>query len=512
MSTQFQSILWASPEGRAEEDAAAPDCFRDLNLDQVLDAITAGREHYHLEEFFYVTLDEVDAVAYRHEVLHDLQKPDVLAMIRVFAEAMERMRRHLELAEGLHHELQRQSWFLDAVAVYCEAVQKLADELSTRDVSSRGVRGLRDYVVDYTGSAGFAALVGETETLKRALAAIRYAVHIDGPRVLVTAYEGDADYSAQVQDTFERFRQGAVRSYLVTLPEETEMDHVEARILEGVAELHPQVFGARAQFCDRHRDYLNATIVRFDREVQFYVSYLELVQRLRGAGLPFCYPRVSAGAKEIAATDTFDLALGTKLMRERGSVVPNDFHLEGAERIFVVSGPNNGGKTTFARMFGQIHHLAGLGLLVPGSEARLFLPDRIFTHFEREEDIETLRGKFDEELVRVHRILDQATPRSVIVMNESFNSTTLSDALLVGTEVMRRILGLGCLGVYVTFVEEIASLSEATVSMVTQIVPQNPAERTFKLVRRPADGLAYAWAIAEKYGLTYDRLMDRIAP
>jgi MutS domain V/Inorganic pyrophosphatase len=218
-------------------------------------------------------------------------------------------------------------------------------------------------------------------------------------------------------------------------------------------------------------------------QVQFYAAYAAFIAPMKAAGLEFCYPAVSAAAKQVSAKGSFDLALAAKLMPRAAAVIRNDFRLESLERIFVVTGPNHGGKTTFARMFGQLHYLASLGYPVPAAEATLFLPDRVFTHFEREEDLATLHGKFEEELVRIRGVLEEATGDSVLVMNESFASTTLRDASFVGERVLGRMTDLGLLGVYVTFVDELASMNEACVSMVATVVPDNPAERTYELVR-----------------------------
>jgi DNA mismatch repair protein MutS len=510
--TTFQSILFDRAEdATASEIATQPAFFGDLHLDQIFSSATLGRQDYALEAFFYTSLHSVESVHYRHHILRDLEQHKVRESVRAFADGMRRMREHLTLAHKLHSALQKERWFLGAGAVYCSVVTAFAQELAAAELDSPGFRSLRDYLETYAASETFTSLAAETQQTKEELAAVTYSVHIKGNRVRVSEYAGEPDVSEEVDRAFAKFHQGAVRDYRVGFREEAEMNHVEAQIIERVAKLFPGPFARLADYCMRHEHYLDERIARFDREVQFYLAYLEYIAPLKAKGLAFSYPRVSGRSKEVNGAETFDLSLAAKLVGEDAAVVANDFSLAGRERVLVVSGPNNGGKTTFARTFGQLHYLASLGLPVPGRDARLFLADQIFTHFEREEDIETLRGKFEDELLRIHEILDEATADSVLIMNESFGSTTLRDAVVVGTEVMRQIIDLDVLCVFVTFVDELASLSESTVSMMSTVVPDDPAVRTFKIVRKPADGLAYAAALAEKYGLTTATLRRRIA-
>jgi DNA mismatch repair protein MutS len=508
--SEFESILF-EPGAAAEDGAGTPAYLGDLHLDQILEALTGGREGYDLAPLFHHRLRTVDAVLYRQHVLRDLEHAPVLESVRTFAQGMQRMHECLDLVHKLHYQRQKQRWFLEAARAYCSAVTDFSDQLAQLELTSRGLESWRDYLTQYTQSPDLNSLLNEVRGLLHDLEAVRYAVHTRGNRVTVSRYEGEPDMSEDVAETFAKFREDAVKDYRLRFREYPEMNHVEAQILDLVTDLHPELFSTVDDFCTRRTRFVDHPVRRFDREIQLYLAYLEYIAPLKEKGLAFSYPRVSTTSKNERVRATFDLALAAKLAAEERPVVCNDLELTDPERILVVSGPNNGGKTTFARTFGQLHHLASLGLPVPGRDSRLFLPDQIFTHFEREESIETLRGKFEDELFRIHEILDDATGDSVLIMNESFGSTTLRDAVMVGTEVMRTIISLDVLCVFVTFVDELSTLSRSTVSMMSTVRPEDPAARTFKVVRKPADGLAHAAAIAEKYGLTSERLRRRLA-
>ncbi len=509
----FVSVLFDEEQDAAvAERDREPAFFGDLHLDQVVAGITAGREEYGLVSLFWRPLHSVQSVRYRQQVFADLERDGVAAALRAFAAGMTRMRRHLELAERLRHPRQRQRWFLSAASVYCDVVAGLAEALPPLDLQSLGLRSLRDYVAGHTASEAFRSLMAETRTCEQELAAITYAVHIRGGRVRVSEAGDEPDVSEEVERAFAKFRQGAVRDHRLRFRVEPEMNHVEEQILDLVARLFPEPFAHLAGYRTRRAGYLEPTIARFDRELQFYLAYLEYIGPHVSNGLAFSLPRVSQRSTSVAATATFDLSLAAKLLATNTPVIANDLSLTDPERILVISGPNNGGKTTFARAVGQLHYLAALGVPVPGRDVRLSLPDQIFTHFEHDEDIGTLRGRFEDELYRIHAILQQATASSVLIMNESFGSTTLRDAIAVGTEVINQIIALDALCVFVTFVDELASLGDTTVSMMSTVVADDPAVRTFKVVRKPADGLAYASALADKYGLTTEALRRRIAP
>jgi DNA mismatch repair ATPase MutS len=509
----FHSILYKNEKtsGVVEtETSVPPDFFTDLNLNHVIDEVVILKEEYHLKPFFYSKLNNLETILYRQEIMRDLENVVLLEQIKSFEGKMHDIRLLIARSDKNEYQHQKERFFLDAVEMYCETVTVLAENFKSGYLKSEGLLNFQNYLLQYLQSNKFYSLQTESKHLLKDLSSIKYSILTKDLHVKVQAYKAETDYSEEVEKLFDRFKQESVKDYRVNYPFEPEMNHIEAAILKGVSILFPEIFKTLDGYYKNNQKFLDETIKIFDREIQFYISYLEYIIPLKKAGLKFCYPEISNTDKDVCNYEGFDLALAHKLFKQSHDVVTNDFSLKNQERIIVVTGPNQGGKTTFSRTFGQLHFIANLGLPVPGRKAKLFLYDKLLTHFEKEEKIQNLRSKFEDDLVRIHDILKETTPQSIIIMNEILSSTSLQDAIYLSKKIMERIAELDVLCVWVTFIDELTTLSEKNVSMTSTVVFENPAMRTFKIIRQPSDGLAYAISIAKKYRVTYDDLKQRI--
>ncbi len=515
----FESILYRHAGEERARFWEQPAYFKDLNLDQVLSSILQGKEEFSLEGLYRTPLLREEDIRYRQDILKDMGKdPALREALRRFAAGIHKLggsvsEIRLEMEKGgyAYDNYLQKGRLLLRFQKYCALVKGMAEEFARRGVLSEGLQNFSAYLKGYAASEAFRAFSRETEEVKAGMSRVRYNMLINSDaEIRVRKFEGEADHNQEIDALFSKFKQEDLEDIYDKTHKDLFSEELEAKILEKVKKAMPEPFKKLDAFCEKHGDAIDGTLLRFSTDINFYLAYLDYMAPFQEAGLHFCYPEVKAGVKDIYNNGGFDLALGEQLVKDGARVVGNDFYLAGEERILVVSGPNRGGKTGFARAIGQMHHLASIGCAVPGTSARLQLADMIYTHFESEETVETLSGKLQEELLRMHDILLKATDRSLIIVNEILASTTLKDGLYIGKRLIDQILQKDAVCVWVTFISELADYTPKNVSMQSMILPEDPAQRTFKIERRPADGLAYSIYIAKKHRLTYEDIKGRI--
>lgn len=511
-------LLPAGPDGLPDRSVlgrtASSDTLRDLALDGLVDKLVAGAGEG-LREVFATPLRTREAVRFRQAVFADLRDTRLRAILVTFLENMDQVARARSQQRRAHYRVESDIWGAHAAAAYVHTLHSLAAELPAAveavPARSEPLRLLARFVTEHAASPTMQALRRDAERVDRGLAEARYSVLVHGARVTIAPTGHEPDLQAQVLAAFERFRQSDVVGDTRARATGADLDHVQAQILDLVARLFQPLF-ADAALLAATRGIPDATLSSVADQLRFYLAWLDAVAPAEASGLDTDLPEVLVGQAAVHALDTWDIALGLQLVDEKRPVVTNDMELSGDERVLVISGPNQGGKTTFARTFGQLHLLSALGVPVPGRQVRVMLTDQVLTVFEREEVAGDLGGRLGAELARVHALLNALTPTTAVVLNEVFSSTALADARWLARRVLDRLTVAGVPTAMVTFLDELSRLGPATVSVVAGVDPADPAVRTWRLLRQPADGRAYADALAERYGLSAERLARRLTP
>jgi len=187
----FKSILFKEIDDQVKSDALTmPDFFTELNLDQIVQAVTPGKERYNLKSFFYTPLNNVDAILYRQETARDLENKILKEAINSFAQKMIFMRRYLSMIENLSSRFHKDGWFLEAVIIYCDAVKCLSRDMSRIVLKSHGLMAFRNYINSYVDSDNFSSLFLETQNLKHDLSGIKYCLTIKCFRQRSCYYHG----------------------------------------------------------------------------------------------------------------------------------------------------------------------------------------------------------------------------------------------------------------------------------------------------------------------------------
>jgi hypothetical protein len=200
-------------------------------------------------------------------------------------------------------------------------------------------------------------------------------------------------------------------------------------------------------------DHISGFFAMLRSEIAFYVGCVNLHEHLQEKGEPVCFPTCTAGGDTIlAAEGLYDVCLSLTV---EGRVVGNDLTADG-KRLVMITGANQGGKSTFLRSVGLAQLMMQAGMFVAGTSFRANLCEQLFTHFKREEDASMQSGKLDEELGRMSEIAHAITPRSLLLCNESFASTNEREGSEIARQIVRALSDAGVKVLYVTHLFDLA--------------------------------------------------------
>ena len=486
--------------------------YQDLNLLPVIDKMTAlwGKS---VRKLFFFLPKSAPETSYRRAVYADVKNEKVYRALLALTEKLAHVREMRNEKERTSHRLQRAVWKLREAGAYCSAYEELAGALSEAQLSSDGMREFLARLTEILTDGGFLQMRRETQRLLSEIQGIRFIVTYERDRISVESVEGGSPQGASAaagqpyEEWLARFDGGEGAGMPNPFVTEPTLSELEKACLEMLKSKKPEFFTALETAAEQETEYERLLLSRFEREIPFYLAFRGFQLEMEREGFVFATPTAAENAP-MEAKGLYDVALALASFPEGRPVISNDCYYGEGERFFVLTGPNQGGKTTFARSLGQLVFFSAMGLDVPAKSANVPFFAGLQTHFSVEESMETGRGKLMEELVRLAPMMEEWKQGSFVVINELFTTAANYDAQIMGKRVLSHFLSLGCMGIYVTHLAELAEETEGIVSLRAML--DEHGVQTFEIRRGSAGDTACAANQVNKYRLTYEQLKERL--
>jgi hypothetical protein len=457
------------------------DLTRDLELNVLFEAMAAGDPFLRdvARHGVLSRVDDPDTIRYRQQVLTDcLEHPDV--------------------ARGLYDltvsaiEAERQAWGYGIGRTPSFTLMRSLEVLELFESTLRHLRQTADDHADAFGSEGFRELFRmlqkelDDEYLRRTADHLQQLKFNNG--VLLSARLGTANMGTGYvlrrpwppKSVWSRLRHGLgdgdrPASYSFWIPDR---DESGARAL---GELKDKGLHLVATAAARSAEHILDFLRMLRAELGFYVGCLNLHERLTGKGEPTCLPvPLPATAPALTCCGLYDTCLSLNLSSR---AVGNDVNAD-QTTLVMITGANQGGKSTLLRGLGLAQLMMQCGMFVAAESYASSISSGVFTHFKREEDAGMHSGKFDEELRRMSAVVDAITPNSLLLCNESFASTNEREGSEIARQIVRALLDSGVRVLFVTHLYDLAhSCYEQRThhALFLRAERETGGQRTFKL-------------------------------
>lgn len=526
------SLLYPADYDRSSE--APMKDFKFIQSLRIDDMVILIKESYRgfadlaLENFF-TTNPEV--LNYRLSVVQDLVENP--ALYQVFCNAVSVIYNLSDIRRALSSDFTVES-ALSAVRyleMYQEIVNLFADSLKECEVHSDGMKQFKTGIMEVAESEEYQNLCKELakmDTNFGLLKSVTIGVNLD---------ENLRPKEAGILSVNQTpFRQGTIMDQLLKrttkednclmtplYPLKKGLHGEDLKILNSSlsASLHMIFTKALRSFEPVIHNYYNANTMMFIsmlEDIRFLTAGVGFILSMKEKGYDMCRPQVAAmEEKKCELEQVYNPMLVRNSVEE--TIVSNSFTFDEKGRFYIVTGPNHGGKSIFAYSVGMAQALFQLGLFVPAKQAVMSPVSGIYTHFPASDENNYGKGRLESECARLSEIMKELTDTDMLLMDESFSSTSGLEAGYIASEVLTGIGVIGCCGIFVTHIhdlpQQVATYNSHPQNkgkidnLVALMENKESGKRSYRVARTTPDGLSYARDIAKRYGLNLEGILGK---